>query len=62
MKKEIEEILNNVIDDFNTKWKSHEEKSEGISQYADEILALFQPSVSKSSLSERYKKGYTDGW
>ena len=54
MKSKLEEILNNVIDDFNTKWRSHEEKSDGISKYIDEILALQQTPVMESDCDHEW--------
>lgn len=49
MEKEVEKILLNVINDFNSKWTSHSEKDEGVSEYAEKIVKLFcQPAVIKS--------------
>ena len=41
MKTEVEKILLNVINDFNRKWKSHDEKDAGVSEYAEQIVKLF---------------------
>lgn len=42
-KNKIVDIIENAIDDFGYKWSSHTEKSEGISEYADQILQLEIP-------------------
>lgn len=41
MKTEVEKILLNVINDFNSKWKSHDEKDAGVFRYAEQIVKLF---------------------
>lgn len=46
MKTEVEKILLNVINDFNSKWKSHDEKDTGVSEYAEKIVNLFDVSSS----------------
>ncbi len=38
---QIEEILGNCIDDFNSKWSSHDEKNAGIEQYSLELVSVF---------------------
>ncbi len=40
MKEQIENLINNAIDDFNSKWQSHEERNAGVSEYAKEIKKL----------------------
>jgi len=38
MKKQIENLINNAIDDFNSKWQLHEERNTGVSEYAEKIV------------------------
>ena len=38
MQKQIENLINNAIDDFNSKWQSHEERNTGVSEYAEKIV------------------------
>ena len=45
MKQKIENLLYLMLEDFNTKWKSHEEKNDGINNYANKILALQQSTI-----------------
>jgi hypothetical protein len=37
---EIENILNDLIEDFNRKWTGHREKEIGIAEYRNKILEL----------------------
>jgi len=49
MKEEIEDIINNAINDFDRKWQSHDERRDGVSEYADQVVNLFnKPLVSDS--------------
>ena len=54
MSKEIEEILNNVIEDFNGKWTNRFDEEEGISEYAKQINKL--SSVEKDKEIKRLKQ------
>lgn len=47
-KKEITRILNKVIDDFNSKWCGHDEKDNGISKYADELVKIIDDQANVS--------------
>ncbi len=38
MEKEIENILNKVIEDFNSKWQGYSERDAGITKYAKQII------------------------
>lgn len=38
MQKQIENLIINAIDDFNSKWQSHEERNTGVSEYAEKIV------------------------
>lgn len=51
MKTEVEKILLNVINDFNSKWLSHSEKDAGVSEYAEKIVKLFSQAdvISRAS-------------
>ena len=42
MKQKIENLLYLMLEDFNTKWKSNEEQTEGVADYANKILVLQQ--------------------
>jgi hypothetical protein len=44
MKNKVEEILNNLIRDFNCKWQSGDELNCGISEYANKIVEFFSTS------------------
>ena len=38
LKNKIETVINKAIEDFNNKWQSHEDRKQGVSEYAREIL------------------------
>ena len=42
MKNTIIEILENVIDDFNSKWQNHDEAQDGLEEYVENILRVFE--------------------
>ena len=53
MKTEVEKILLNVINDFNSKWTSHAEKDAGVSEYAEKIVKLFSQADVSGSLQDK---------
>jgi hypothetical protein len=60
MQKQIENLINNAIDDFNSKWQSHEERNTGVSEYAEKIVNFISsnPVLADSTPSQEcYKSG-----
>ncbi len=51
--KKIASILENVIEDFNTKWSSHSDKNFGIKQYAEEISLIFASEIEEKDIEIR---------
>ncbi len=50
MKTEIGTIIHKAIEDFDSKWQSHEDRVAGITEYAEEILRLFDDTEPRKTL------------
>lgn len=45
---DVDNIIDRAINDFSTKWSSHDEKNNGVAEYAREVVSLFIRSIPTS--------------